>query len=402
MSHRRRHQLASVSSSLLLCAASLAFASPANSEMTIERGDILHVFVAEAPKFTGDRRVDGDGKIMLPQLGGVAVAGVGLDEARTRLEQELVKRDILKSPSIVVEIAKYRPFYVGGKVRRPGSVDFEPGLTVRHALILAGGVGTAQDSNLTDADIPGLRAKWQTTTFALLQTNSQIARLTAELTRSEQANLSVPGNASADAKALVSIDQSILGDRIKTWSESQSRLRDGMALLDLEIDVLGQQAQLQETERETTNDQVEVTKSLVAKGIMPLPRLQELQHVASRASMDLLENQAFAARARQSRSNVQHDLNTAELQWRISIGQQMREATIARNKLKAELDAISSQIIDANQDWAEDATPQQTVVFIYRRTDGTETKIRAQMSTEIFPGDILDVSISVGSGGSVP
>jgi len=34
---------------------------------------------------------------------------------------------------------EYRPFYVNGEVKRPGSYSFQPGLTVDRAISIAGG-----------------------------------------------------------------------------------------------------------------------------------------------------------------------------------------------------------------------------------------------------------------------
>lgn len=377
-------------------------ASPALSEILIARGDTVHVSIAEAPKLGGDSKVDAGGNIVLPQLGSVRVAGMGLDAARARLEAELVKRDILKVPTVLVEIAKYRPFYVGGKVARPGAVEYEPGLTVRHALILAGGAGRSDEDRLAAMDVPGLRAKWQTTNYQLLDVNSRIARLQAELVRNEHAQVAVaPGVVPAqDAQALATLDQKILLDRLQTWSGSQAHLRDGMALLDLEIDVLGQQANLQEKERDIDSQQVDAAQKLVDKGLMPLPRLQELQHEQSRATRDLLENRAYIARARQNRSTVEYELNSADIKWRIDIRQQLREAMLDRVRLKAELDALSAQILDAGVSLSEaESASIRTVVVIYRTAQGREETLKAQMDTEVLPGDVLDVSVSTGAAG---
>jgi len=379
----------------------LAGMSPCVAELLIEPGDTVHVSVADASRLDGDRRVDVDGRIMMPQLGGIDVKGLRLDEAGARIAAELVRRDILKAPNVLVEIAKYRPVYVGGKVRRPGAIDFEPGMTVRHALILAGGAGREQEENAKSVDIPELRARWQTTSYQLLQVNSRIARLDAELVRRDTAApTSAPGAVlPQDRQALVALDSDILKDRLETWTANQAHLRDALALYDLEIDVLSQQWTLQEGERNLTGQQVDTAKALVEKGLMPLPRLQELEHVQSQASQDLLENQAFTARARQSRATIEHQLKTADIDWRMEISQQKREAMIDRARLKAELDALSSQILNAGDDLSEATDRQfQTVVEIYRSVGGQKKPVAATMDTEIMPGDILDVSFAKGAG----
>ena len=381
--------------------AALLAAAPALGEILVERGDTLHVSVAEAPKLSGDSKVDAEGKIILPQLGGVPVAGLSLDAIQARLKELLVGRGLLKSPIVLVEIAKYRPLYVGGKVKRPGAVDYEPGFTVRHALILAGGPGEAEQDRLSSANIADLHARWKTATYQLLQVNSRIARLEAELARSEQAEPPVaPGAVPAqDAQALIGLDQKILQDRLATWTGSQAHLREGMALLDLEIDVLGKQAKLQEKERELDKDQVEAARALVQKGLLPLPRLQELQNAASRASRDLLDNQAYTARARQNRATIEYEFNSADTTWRIDIRQKLRDAMLDRVRVKAELDAISAQILDAGAAIEDAAGQARIAIVIYRSVEGREETIKAQMDTQLLPGDILEVSFASGVAG---
>lgn len=387
---------------LLAVLALLAMAaSPCEAELLIEPGDTVHVTVADASRFDGDRRVDVDGRIMMPQLGGIVLKGLRLDQAGDRIAEQLVERDILRAPNVLVEMTKYRPVYIGGKVRRPGSIDFEPGMTVRHALILAGGAGQDQEKNAASVDIPELRSKWKTASYQLLQVDSRIARLEAELARRETtASPAMAGSVPApDREALASLDGNILKDRLQSWTENQVHLRDALALYDLEIDVLGQQAGLQKNERDLTGRQVETARGLVEKGLMPLPRLQELEHVQSQASQDLLENQAFMARARQSRATIEYELKTADINWRMEISQQIREALTDRTRLKADLEALSSQILNAGDDLAEATDRQfQTVIEIYRSEGTRRTPIVATMDTEIMPGDVLDVSFSKGSG----
>ncbi|KAB0680356.1 polysaccharide biosynthesis/export family protein [Aureimonas leprariae] len=387
---------------IFLIASCASAPSTARGEVLVERGDMLRVSIAEAPKLGIESKVDVDGRIMLPQLGSMQVAGMGLDAIRARLAEEFVERDILKSPTILVEIAKYRPFYVGGRVRRPGAVDYEPGLTVRHALILGGGVGRSDGDGPSQTSAPELRARWQTYSYQLLQTNSLIARLEAELTRDEAAKPGVaPGTVPArDADALASLDEKILHDRLATWSASQAQLRDGMALLDLEIDVLKQQADLQENERDLSKTEMEAARSLVQRGLAPLSRLQDLQREESRNARDMLESEAFAARARQNRSTIDYEFKSADIKWRSDISQQLRGAMLDRYRLKAELDAVTAQIMNQSADAAEArGAPSEPVVVIYRSVGGREETIKALMDTAVLPGDILDVSLAGGATG---
>src|SRR5690606_32149417 len=74
--------------------------------------DLLHVNVNGDPKLGTTlaptlarligTRVDGDGRIQLPEVGAIPVAGLTLDEARKRIEDRY--RQFIKEPWVIVEI----------------------------------------------------------------------------------------------------------------------------------------------------------------------------------------------------------------------------------------------------------------------------------------------------------
>jgi polysaccharide biosynthesis/export protein VpsN len=49
-------------------------------------------------------------------------------------------QDVLVNPNVSVSIVKYRDFYIGGEVKKSGAYPYQPGLTVKQAITLAGGV----------------------------------------------------------------------------------------------------------------------------------------------------------------------------------------------------------------------------------------------------------------------
>ena len=79
-----------------------------------------------------------NGRIAYPFLGELKVTGKTAGQLQQALTDGL-RPDYLIDPRISVSIVKYRPFFVNGEVKRPGGVDFQPGLTLRKAISLAGG-----------------------------------------------------------------------------------------------------------------------------------------------------------------------------------------------------------------------------------------------------------------------
>lgn len=83
-------------------------------------------------------RISASGTISMPLLGQVSITGLTVTEVENKLT-ELLLQGYLKKPNLTVTINEYRPFYIGGEVREPGSYPFRQGLTVQKAIAIAGG-----------------------------------------------------------------------------------------------------------------------------------------------------------------------------------------------------------------------------------------------------------------------
>ncbi len=76
--------------------------------------------------------------ISVPLIGQVKVAGMTLRQAEELLVMALSNGYIV-DPSVAIEIAEFRPFYIMGEVRRPGSYNFIDGMNVLNAVAISGG-----------------------------------------------------------------------------------------------------------------------------------------------------------------------------------------------------------------------------------------------------------------------
>ena len=106
---------------------------------TLNAGDSVRIHVYGEEDLSFDSLLVGqNGRISYPFLGELTVAGKTASQLQAELTAGL-KPDYLVDPRISVSVVKYRPFFVNGEVQRPGGVDFQPGLTLRKAISLAGG-----------------------------------------------------------------------------------------------------------------------------------------------------------------------------------------------------------------------------------------------------------------------
>ncbi len=101
-------------------------------------GDRVRVSVFGEPSLSGDYQVDGLGKLAFPLIGQLEAGGLTASELQAQLARAL-SPDYVKNPSVSIEILSYRPFYIVGEVRTPGSYPYVAGMSVINGVALAGG-----------------------------------------------------------------------------------------------------------------------------------------------------------------------------------------------------------------------------------------------------------------------
>ena len=107
-------------------------------EYELGAGDKVKVTVFGHNDLSGRFLVGSNGNIALPLIGKVAANGLTVSELEIRIVESL-KPDYLKNPRVSVEVLNYRPFYIIGEVKKPGSYAYVSGMTVVNAIALAGG-----------------------------------------------------------------------------------------------------------------------------------------------------------------------------------------------------------------------------------------------------------------------
>lgn len=105
----------------------------------ISSGDVLHLEVYGEPELSLDLVVEADGSIEYPFVGKVEVKGKSISVVKDEIVAQL-KDGYFINPQLAVTIKEYKPFFIQGEVKSPGSYSYEVGLTVGKAIALAGGL----------------------------------------------------------------------------------------------------------------------------------------------------------------------------------------------------------------------------------------------------------------------
>jgi len=115
-----------------------ATAQEKSLEYTLGPGDKVKVTVFGEEDLSGEYELGSLGVISMPLIGAVKGATLtekGLEEAIARKLAE----GFLKNPRVAVEVLNYRPFYIIGEVKTPGSYPFVNGMLVINAVAMGGG-----------------------------------------------------------------------------------------------------------------------------------------------------------------------------------------------------------------------------------------------------------------------
>ncbi len=113
-------------------------AKTGSPDYALGTGDMVRIQVYNEETLYLESRVSDRGMISYPFFGELKVTGLTSVQLADLIASKL-KGDYLLDPKVSVDILEYRQFYVNGEVETPGGFPFQPGITVRKAISLAGG-----------------------------------------------------------------------------------------------------------------------------------------------------------------------------------------------------------------------------------------------------------------------
>ena len=125
---------------MIFIISSLCFfsADATGNEYLLAAGDRVKVVVFGHPDLSGDYEVDSEGRLSLPLIKSFPAAGLTLEEIENAIADKL-SPDYLKNPRVGVVVLEYRPFYILGEVKSPGSYPYSSNMTGRASVARAGG-----------------------------------------------------------------------------------------------------------------------------------------------------------------------------------------------------------------------------------------------------------------------
>ena len=196
----------------------LGLPSIAQAEYLVSPGDTIEVRVAGVVNLSQRAQVQQDGTVALPGVGDIRVGGLGLADMRSTISATLASKVVrqrapdgqelitaIQPDDVSIDIAEYRPVYVGGDVLNPGQQVFRLGMTVRQAISLSGGYSSLHSHQLGPVDLLDVQSQYASVVLQLAKQQAHAARLQAELDGKKEITPIPPGDVPVPAATLAEL-----------------------------------------------------------------------------------------------------------------------------------------------------------------------------------------------------
>jgi len=387
-------------------------ASLADDSYRIQPGDSIEFSAASAPDLKTRATVDIDGQISFPLVGELKAQGMTVSELQAKVRSEVSSQVLqrrssdgrqlsvmLAADEISVVIAEYRPIYVNGDVSQPGQQSFRPGITVRQAIALAGGVDVmrfrAQNPLLEEADFRAdYDAQW--TLFATQQ--AKILRLKAELAGKAnfdpKALQATPISASS-VKNIVDLEEAQLSARNSLNKKQSDYLQSAIATENDRISALSQQEDKEKLGVQADTEELERVKELFGRQTLPITRVIEARRTILLSSTRYLQTVAQRGVSERDRADLAAQLQKLPDERRQGILTELHDAQLELSQTRARLQALGDKLIYTGlvRSQLVRGNGGEPSILIHRKTDAGVSSLKASQDEELRPGDVVDVAL---------
>jgi len=382
--------------------AALSFAAltprAARADYLLGPGDKVKIEVNAA--FVHQATVGPDGQIGIPQLGVVKVGNLTLVAAQSKIHEAFRSLNAMENPEVLIEVAEYRPFFIGGDVAKPGGYAYQPGLTARQAITLAGGLDMVrfrfgENPFLRAAD---LRSEYETLAVERLKLDLRRRRVQAELDGEPKLNFGdLPGLGVSPTTVRQIAD--LERDRfihardamIKDIELQKANVREAQANLNALLAERKSEDEAQQQEERNTAS----IRDYVARGVVATTRLQETLRALASAKSRMLTTESQMSVAKRALDDAQRQLLRLEETRRSALLAEAQETAVALEKLNAQVKASAEKFAVVGGARSSMSSPHdgEAEVVVYRREDNRVTRLVMREDAPIMAGDTIEINL---------
>ena len=377
-----------------------AGSSRAETDFILGPGDKLLVSVHKRPDLSGEFRVLPTGILSLPLVRSLPVSGRPLTEIRQLLVERLREDAFLLDPRVTIDVVEMRPIFVSGDVRRPGTYGFQMGMTVLHAISVAGGLRSLDLEEFgAQMEVGRLREKLRQAQETVGLAMIRRGRLVAE--RADGDDFPRPPEIRSfltEEKATEAhgSERALLIQRNDAFRKQLAVIGSPIGVYREEIDALTEQISAKLREEDLITQESRYVENLQRQGLTPrTSRVLELRRLAVQIEGERHQLAFTLAKAKQEIARAEQTLSSLAAQRLVDITAALKEADDAISHLKVTIEESRSSLIEAREKLPGPGGPvgaRTPVEFTILRTRGDgNVSIAARGDTPVLPGDLIDV-----------
>jgi polysaccharide export outer membrane protein len=389
--------------------------SVAYADYRLAPGDVLEISAVGVPELGRRVPIDVDGLAVFPLIGAVEASGLTLAELRTKvgelLPAKILRRktvdgryvaDNISPDELTVEVVEYRPVYLDGDVAKPGAQPFRPGLTVREAVALAGGYDVmrlrGRDPFLESSD---LRSEYTSLWTDFAREQVIIARIEAEIAGNaefEKPNLGDIPISKTVVQQILALEAEQLNGRNADQRKEIDYLESAINTEDERISTLSERLQKERQGADADARDMAQMRETFQKSIVPLTRLEESRRLELVSSTQALQTASLVEQFQRQRQDLARKLERTRDQHRTDLAALLEEAHIKLAALTGRIQAVGEKLVYSGvvRSQLVRGTGGIPKITITRRDgEGRETTTEATESTQLHPGDTIEVALRI-------
>ncbi len=369
----------------------MSVAAAADEQIRLGPGDVLALSFASRSEVSGDYRIDPQGNISVANIGEIAVGGRTVSEAAELLAGRMKDAFGTQSRSFGLSVREYRPVYVSGSVRNPGSFAFQPGLRVAHAVAQAGGRRAAA-GNLEPGvalevgrEIERIRSLEDELAAAIVNRDRLLAEQdgAVRFTPSQEA-VDLAGKERIEA--LAARERKVAELRAELKSARKNVLASRSDVGKAEVDALSAQITALGAQADLANQELALLGKPADRGIVPQNRLLELRRTLANAEGERSAALAFKSRAESGLVAIGGESREIDQAAMIETGSALLAVETQISRLRESIRSLRAAVSDLGA-----AAPGggRCASEIWRTSQSGLDRIAADDSTILQPGDLV-------------
>jgi polysaccharide biosynthesis/export protein len=360
-------------------------------------GDRLTIVVYDQPQLSGQFIVDGGGGLLLPLAGAVSLSGLTLAQAQ-QLIQDRFADGVLVQPAVSVRISEYRPIFVTGNVRKPGSYRFMIGQSVKAAIAAAGGEGEPFEQNFNGAVSDYIGAEQRVRQLEADHSTLLMRKARLEAQRDGDDNFIMPmlvglNRRNVDFELAYSTESDTFSRLAEMFRSQVQALQNQRPRVQAEIDAVANQIVKQKEHLGIVNSHLTDLEALFSKGLLRKDVLLNEQIQKTLVEGQLSNLQAQVARLRQTMGELDVKLGDVKSSY---LRQTLNELQDTSQRLREVENSIGPAYRLLNvkaQGAAGDVDEPEYSIRISRVRDGSMITVDGTDETMLSPGDVVEVKL---------